>query len=90
MGPCSLHDLEAEDLHELRERGDHLAASQCGKGQFQLVTVHRCRFLEQAACASVCVNVCKMPTQVSATSITNPNRATLLSDVIYPQVEPHM
>ena len=25
--------------------------------------VHRCRFLEEAACASVCVNVCKMPTQ---------------------------
>ena len=25
--------------------------------------MHRCRFLEEAGCASVCVNACKMPTQ---------------------------
>eukprot|EP00966_Prymnesium_polylepis_P291547 6733738-Prymnesium_polylepis.1 len=47
----------------MRARGDHLAASRCGDGRGQQLLVHRCRFLEQAACASVCVNVCKMPTQ---------------------------
>lgn len=32
-----------------------------GKGQGLLVK--RCRFLEEAGCASVCVNSCKIPTQ---------------------------
>ncbi len=26
--------------------------------------VERCRYLEQAGCASVCINSCKVPTQV--------------------------
>ena len=50
MGPCSLVDLDDETEH-------------LGDGDGQLLLVHRCRFLEEAACASVCVNVCKMPTQ---------------------------
>ncbi|KAL1521835.1 hypothetical protein AB1Y20_021486 [Prymnesium parvum] len=63
MGPCSLKDLEAQDLHALRAAGEHLNAARCGDGRGQQLLVHRCRFLEEAACASVCVNVCKMPTQ---------------------------
>ena len=63
MGPCSLQDLEVDELHAMRASGDHLAASCCGDGRNQQLLVHRCRFLEEAACASVCVNVCKMPTQ---------------------------
>ena len=34
-----------------------------GDGSHQQVRVQRCRFLEEARCASVCVNVCKVPTQ---------------------------
>mgnify|MGYP001807295156 CR=1 FL=1 len=30
------------------------------------VLVERCRYLEQAGCASVCINSCKVPTQVRA------------------------
>jgi hypothetical protein len=29
------------------------------------VLVERCRYLEQAGCASICINSCKVPTQVS-------------------------
>lgn len=32
-------------------------------GHHQGLKVHRCRFLEEAGCASVCVNSCKIPTQ---------------------------
>lgn len=38
----------------------HLAV---GDGDGQQLLVRRCRFLEEAGCASVCVNACKMPTQ---------------------------
>ena len=48
MGPLELRDLENSGV---------------GDGAAQLVFVRRCRFLEQAGCASVCVNACKMPTQ---------------------------
>jgi hypothetical protein len=34
-------------------------------GQAQGVLVERCRYLEQAGCASICINSCKVPTQVS-------------------------
>ena len=52
MGPLSLRDLDGDDP----ERG-------AGDGAAQLVRVERCRFLEESACASVCVNACKMPTE---------------------------
>ena len=48
MGPLELRDLENAAV---------------GDGVDQLVVVKRCRFLEESACASVCVNACKMPTQ---------------------------
>ena len=54
MGPCTVEDLSAEDA----------AASVVGDGTGQQLLVHRCRFLEESACASVCVNACKMPTQL--------------------------
>lgn len=49
MGPLEIHDL------------DDSAALGDGKGQ--LLKVKRCRFLEEAQCASVCVNACMTPTQ---------------------------
>ena len=55
MGPCTLDDLSPEDLAA--------APSELYGGQGAQVLVHRCRFLEEAGCASVCVNACKMPTQ---------------------------
>jgi hypothetical protein len=30
------------------------------------VLVERCRYLEQSGCASICINSCKVPTQVCA------------------------
>ena len=36
----------------------------CGKiGKGQGLLVKRCRYLEEAGCASVCVNTCQVPTQ---------------------------
>ena len=55
MGPCTLDNLSPEDLAA--------APSELYGGQGAQVLVHRCRFLEEAGCASVCVNACKMPTQ---------------------------
>ena len=34
-----------------------------GNGNGQGLLVERCRFLEESACASVCINTCKVPTQ---------------------------
>lgn len=56
MGPCELADLERADV-------DAPARLAAGDGTGQLLVVKRCRFLEESACASVCVNACKMPTQ---------------------------
>ena len=53
MGPCAVEDLSAEDA----------AKAVVGDGAGQQLLVKRCRFLEEAACASVCVNACKVPTQ---------------------------
>ena len=53
MGPCEVTNLDAD----VRTR------STVGDGVGQQVVVRRCRFLEEAACASICVNACKMPTQ---------------------------
>lgn len=34
-------------------------------GEGMGVLVERCRYLEQSGCASICINSCKVPTQVS-------------------------
>lgn len=36
----------------------------CGDGKAQTLLVQRCRYLEASQCASICVNTCKLPTQV--------------------------
>jgi len=48
MGECEITDCEIDGG---------------GIGQSQGLLVKRCRFLEEAGCASVCVNSCKVPTQ---------------------------
>lgn len=48
MGPCKVNDVEVD-------------GGAIGKGHG--VLVERCRYLEQAGCASVCINSCKIPTQ---------------------------
>ena len=58
MGPCELTDLEADELAMANARD---ARFRDGRGH--VVKVQRCRFLEEAGCAAVCVNACKMPTQ---------------------------
>lgn len=55
FGHWLMGSLELADLDE-GEPG-------VGDGKGQLIVVRRCRFLEQSACASICVNSCKMPTQ---------------------------
>lgn len=48
MGPCKVNDVEID-------------GGAMGKGNG--VKVERCRYLEEAGCASVCINSCKVPTQ---------------------------
>lgn len=48
MGPCKVNDVELDD-------------GRVGEGMG--VLVERCRYLEQAGCASICINSCKVPTQ---------------------------
>ena len=48
MGPCKVNDVEVD-------------GGVMGKGNG--VKVERCRYLEEAGCASVCINSCKIPTQ---------------------------
>mmetsp|Transcript_29148 Transcript_29148/g.84735 ORF Transcript_29148/g.84735 Transcript_29148/m.84735 type:complete len:348 (+) Transcript_29148:56-1099(+) len=48
MGECEINDCEVDGG---------------GIGRSQGLLVKRCRFLEEAGCASVCVNSCKVPTQ---------------------------
>lgn len=48
MGECEINDVVVD-------------GGELGKDQGLLVK--RCRFLEEAGCASVCVNSCKIPTQ---------------------------
>lgn len=48
MGECEINDCEIDGG---------------GIGRNQGLLVKRCRFLEEAGCASVCVNSCKQPTQ---------------------------
>ena len=47
MGECEINDVETD----------------VGFGPGQGLLVKRCRFLEESGCASVCVNLCKIPTQ---------------------------
>ena len=58
MGPCAIDDLATAELQMARRRDARFV-----HGRGHVVTVRRCRFLEEAGCASVCVNACKMPTQ---------------------------
>lgn len=48
MGPCKVNDVEVDG-----------GAVGAGMG----VLVERCRYLEEAGCASICINSCKAPTQ---------------------------
>ena len=48
MGECEINDVEVDGGKEGKNQG---------------LLVKRCRFLEEAGCASVCVNSCKIPTQ---------------------------
>ncbi|KAI8468248.1 MAG: hypothetical protein J3K34DRAFT_427967 [Monoraphidium minutum] len=48
MGPCKVNDVE-------------LDSGEVGTGMG--VLVERCRYLEEAGCASICINSCKVPTQ---------------------------
>jgi hypothetical protein len=54
MGTCTLEDVAEEDMGSMVGGLD---------GRAQLLRVHRCRYLEESQCASICVNTCKMPTQ---------------------------
>ena len=56
MGPCVLEDLSPPS--EAPGEG-----TMVGDGKGQRLLVKRCRYLEEAGCASICVNTCKMPTQ---------------------------
>jgi len=49
MGPTELNEVEVEE--------------DSGTRTVPGVLVKRCRYLEEAGCASACVNSCKMPTQ---------------------------
>lgn len=48
MGPCEVNDVEID-------------GGSVGVGHG--VLVKRCRYLEEAGCASICINSCKAPTQ---------------------------
>jgi Beta-carotene isomerase D27-like, C-terminal len=60
MGECELNDVEIP-IGEPIANGRAAVATRTGKNQGLLVK--RCRFLEEAGCASVCVHSCKIPTQ---------------------------
>lgn len=48
MGPSKVNDVEMDDGTIAKDSG---------------VLVERCRYLEEAGCASICINSCKVPTQ---------------------------
>lgn len=54
MGECEINDVPIEF-----DSNDQVTKV----GRQQGLLVKRCRFLEEAGCASVCVNSCKIPTQ---------------------------
>lgn len=49
MGPSAVNDVELPGGEVLKGQG---------------VKVERCRVLEESGCASICINSCKVPTQV--------------------------
>ncbi|KAL3807132.1 hypothetical protein ACHAXA_010183 [Cyclostephanos tholiformis] len=49
MGECEVNDVPGMSIDGGRDQG---------------VLVKRCRFLEESQCASICVNSCKIPTQM--------------------------
>lgn len=61
MGECELNDVEIPVLEPSVNGGAAESTIRIGKNQGLLVK--RCRFLEEAGCASVCVHSCKIPTQ---------------------------
>lgn len=58
MGPCEVQDLVP------KEAGIESDEDMVGDGKGQLMLVKRCRYLEAGSCASLCVNSCKLPTQL--------------------------
>jgi Beta-carotene isomerase D27-like, C-terminal len=50
MGPCSVNSVVLPD------------GNPCYSG----VLVERCRYLEESKCIGICINTCKIPTQVSS------------------------
>ena len=75
MGPCVLEDLVlpegaaggvdlgAAAAAEARGEGGDEHGRRLGVLPQQKLVVRRCRYLEEAGCASVCVATCKLPTQ---------------------------
>jgi hypothetical protein len=66
MGPCELEDLVLQDGQSgkgVGSAGISRGTSESSVLSGQRLVVKRCRFLEEAGCASVCVHTCKLPTQ---------------------------
>jgi len=69
MGPCTLEDLLPEDVSVTTADTTARGSPSDSEGLANVVrpgqrlVVHRCRFLEEANCASVCLHTCKLPTQ---------------------------
>ncbi len=67
MGPCSLDNLDVVGGRLASSTATPLAKATAGPilgdGRGQKLVVHRCRFLEESGCASICVHTCKLPTQ---------------------------
>jgi len=73
VGPVEIVDVTEEDatLDNPAAPPPSVAAAalktvRAPPGYKQAVMVQRCRVLEEAGCASVCLNVCQQPTQVCA------------------------
>ena len=61
MGECEVNDVELPQPAAAGNSSGSAPAAVVGRRQG--VLVKRCRYLEQAGCASVCLNSCKVPTQ---------------------------
>ena len=58
MGKMQLEDVPNEEV-----------TAGWGDGRNQGLKIERCRFLEESGCASICINTCKVPTQVTQTTL---------------------
>lgn len=56
------------------------------KAEAQGLKIERCRFLEEAGCASICINCCKIPTQVGNPVPTSPG---WLGTLLHPRALAH-